>query len=404
MKNFKKISLLIVTTLCMFSCEKETFNLEENIENNSQVIEKSDLKSKDDIIIAYYNVEGNLFALDDDSDIYSFEYDVLTDAIQMTNFRQDAEDATDEYKNFSIDRNPNDGFVYLLAGYDGDGDRYIFRYDMENGTAVKISDALESAEDDNEYPIKISFDADGNCYIAFGNGEINKYDIETNIISSFSNVDYSSKVGLTYDFDNNRLIYATDRIPVELYAIDIPSGDVTFLFDFSPSFNERVYAVALEYVGDNKLLAGDMSYGEIYTIDMLDQSSSSNSLIDTDDYVMDLMYYVDPDVDGDGVLNENDPFPNSNMDESLSIGEYSFDIENQFSSKGTTMMDQIDALMAEINEQYDGSNGDALHRMFTRELSKITYYWYKSRLISRRDRVTISNAANSANIPYVDFD
>ena len=112
----------------------------------------------------------------------------------------------------------------------------------------------------------------------------------------------------------------------------------------------------------------------------------------------------DDDDDNDGVSDDKDPYSKSNMRETLSIGENYLDIENQFSEEGTTMMDQIDALIAEVNEQYNEDNWDEMHKLFTRELSKITYYWYKSRLISRRDRVTISNAANSANIPYVDFD
>jgi hypothetical protein len=108
----------------------------------------------------------------------------------------------------------------------------------------------------------------------------------------------------------------------------------------------------------------------------------------------------DPDIDGDGVLNEDDPFPNSNMDEMLSIGEYSLNIENQFSDEGTTMMDEVDALINRLNEKYNGSNSSALSIEFKREMAKISYYWYKSRLISRRDRVNISRAVAALNFPY----
>lgn len=109
----------------------------------------------------------------------------------------------------------------------------------------------------------------------------------------------------------------------------------------------------------------------------------------------------DPDLDDDGILNEDDPFPESNVNEMLSIGENNLDIENVFVEEGTTMMDQIDALIAEINEKYDGSNYSALHREFIREISKITYYWTKDRLITRSERSAISSAAWSANIPYL---
>ena len=107
------------------------------------------------------------------------------------------------------------------------------------------------------------------------------------------------------------------------------------------------------------------------------------------------------DYDDDGVLNEDDPFPNSNMDEMLSIGRTNFDIENKFSDEGTTMMDEVDALIERLNEQYDnGSNSSALSIEFKREMAKISYYWYKSRLISRRDRVAISRAVANVSFPF----
>ena len=106
------------------------------------------------------------------------------------------------------------------------------------------------------------------------------------------------------------------------------------------------------------------------------------------------------DRDGDGILNEDDPYPNSNMSESLYIGRDYLDIDNIFVEPGMTMMDQIDELIAEINEQYDGENWDELHRDFTRAIARITYYWSKDRLITRGERGEIASAASSSNIPY----
>jgi len=106
------------------------------------------------------------------------------------------------------------------------------------------------------------------------------------------------------------------------------------------------------------------------------------------------------DADGDGILNEDDPYPNSNMSATLTIGYNNLNIENVFSAEGTTMMDQIDALIAEMSAQYNGDNYSYLHRQFISKLSKITYYWTKKRLITRSERSAIYSAASSASIPY----
>jgi len=106
------------------------------------------------------------------------------------------------------------------------------------------------------------------------------------------------------------------------------------------------------------------------------------------------------DTDGDGVSDDKDPYPNSNMSETIYIDGCEPNIDNVFSAEGTTMMDEIDALVAEINEQYNGENYDELHRDFTRGIAKITYYWRKDRLITRGERSAISSCAWRANIPY----
>jgi hypothetical protein len=107
-----------------------------------------------------------------------------------------------------------------------------------------------------------------------------------------------------------------------------------------------------------------------------------------------------PDLDGDGVLNENDPFQYSNFSETISIGGNDLNIDNVFAKPGATMMDQIDALVAEINAQYNGDNYAYLHKRFMTKLSAITYYWIKDRLITSSQRSKISSAAWGAEIPY----
>jgi len=117
--------------------------------------------------------------------------------------------------------------------------------------------------------------------------------------------------------------------------------------------------------------------------------------------VDDISFGYCDDLDNDGILNEDDPYPNSNRSETLSFGENNLDIKNMFIADGTTMMDQIDNLIIQINESYRGeSNWDELHKAFTTKLAHITYYWRINKLITAGERAEISNAGWNTDIPY----
>jgi hypothetical protein len=96
----------------------------------------------------------------------------------------------------------------------------------------------------------MAFGADGILYFVFSNGEVNAYNIDNQIMSPLSSLPSNGAVGLTYDYDNNRLIHATGSGLVNLTAIDIGTGVTTPLFSVSPGCG----AQAIEYVGD-KLIA-----------------------------------------------------------------------------------------------------------------------------------------------------
>ncbi|MDO9037433.1 MAG: hypothetical protein Q7U59_03690 [Lutibacter sp.] len=105
------------------------------------------------------------------------------------------------------------------------------------------------------------------------------------------------------------------------------------------------------------------------------------------------------DIDGDGVLNENDAHPNSDMSSKINIGGCYPNVDNKMVKNGSTMMDQINDLVAQINSQYNGQNYTYLHKKFTNELSQITYRWRMARLITATQRSKISSCAYGANIP-----
>lgn len=137
---------------------------------------------------------------------------------------------------------------------------------------------------------------------------------------------------------------------------------------------------------------------EVITQITFDNASNGFERID------DFSFGTSCDADGDGCFDEEDSHPNSNLSEYISIDGCNTYAENVLVNCGTTMMDEIDGLIAEINAQYDGENYDDLHKDFTRKLAQLTYHWRKDRLITRRERSSMSSCAWRSDIPYFDQD
>ncbi|MFZ2430756.1 MAG: hypothetical protein WAW57_06380, partial [Lutibacter sp.] len=106
------------------------------------------------------------------------------------------------------------------------------------------------------------------------------------------------------------------------------------------------------------------------------------------------------DFDGDGVLNEDDAHPNSDMSEYINIDGCNPNVKNVLVKNGSTMMDQITDLIAQINSEYNGQNYKTLHSKFMTKLAQITYNWRTAKLITTTQRTKISSCAWGANIPY----
>lgn len=147
------------------------------------------------------------------------------------------------------------------------------------------------------------------------------------------------------------------------------------------------------HVVDISSYAGSMV--RIYFLETIPENFTGPAQIEFDN--LELNSY---DADNDGFCDSIDAHPNSNTTEEFNIMGCYPGIDNVFVGNGSTMMDQLESLIAELNEQYTGDNYRTLHKKFTTELSKITYYWYKNRLISSRERSKISSCAWGANIPY----
>jgi hypothetical protein len=409
MKYLKKISLLLAVITFFSSCERETLNPQETNEVNTEIT-KENLNARSEISLD----TGTLYALDpwsDSDNIARYDYNPIDDYIYFDDYAF----STGYGGNYGFDYNTDDGLIYLLASSEDESStRYLITLNPETEDVSEIEQII--SVNGNTKPQDLTFDCNGNLYFVFQSGEINKYNIDTNEMTSFASVEQSGAVGLTYDYDHNRLLFVTSSAPIYLYGIDLCSGDVEGLFTFyTPGDEEEegeygdCSAQGIEYIGNNKVIStSTFGCDIIYTVDLSTQQTNL-LLSGTGSYssIKDLMYInenqevvCDNDTDDDGFLNFEDEVICSNMSDYLYFGDYEFDIENQFLDNGVTMMDEIDALIAEINAQYDGTNEDDLHRDFMRGLSKITYHWTKKRLISRRERSQIINAADDMDIPF----
>ncbi len=415
MKYLKAVSYLLIMVAFFTSCEKETLLLPKSSEFNTQPFDIEQLNAKSSIEV----YGGELYALsryDSDYSGYSYgnvhlyNYDATNDNIEFNHNYSDGN--TYLSTNFGFDYNYADGLIYLLAysQHDYNGYRNLYIWDKETNSKTLIEQIISVTG--NKKPQDLTFGNDGTLYFVFQGGEVNSYNVTTKTMSAFMNLSRSSGAsGLTYDFDNDRLIYTTGAYPRYFYSVDLPSGTETFLFSQMIDNHCGDYRNSIEYVGNNKLIAFGLwgcNFNSIYTIDL---TTEDNNFIgySAGSYTKDVLFFVNPDVDGDGVLNEEDPYPNSNMSESLYFGRDYLDIDNKFVEPGVTMMDQIDNLINQINESYNGNeaksqegedNWEELHKAFSTKLAHITYYWRINKLITAGERAKISSYAWGANIPY----
>ena len=398
MKNLKIIIYLLLTSVIIASCEKETEILPENAESTIQPFVKENLSARPLDIPA-----GDLYALapwDSSDNIALYDYNPTTDEIVLNS---DFTGSTGFDNNYGFDINYGNGLIYLLADGPSEG-RYLHTYNKDTDATTLIGQIVSAGG--NSLPQDLTFGSDGTLYFVFKNGEINAYNISSQSMSAFSTVQSGGAVGLTYDFDNNQLIYALNSGPVHLYSVNIPSGAVTTLFTFYTPGESGCTAQGIEFLGNNKLIAAS-TYGcdIIYTIDLA--TEETNLLLNpTGSYssIKDLMFINNPDIDGDGCLNINDAHPNSNLSETINIGGCYPGVNNKLVNCGTTMMDQIDDLVEEINLQYTGNNYAYLHKRFVTKLAQITYSWRIAKLITATQRSRISSCAWNATIPYINWD
>ena len=165
-------------------------------------------------------------------------------------------DLSDDYYPIAYDRNPATGVDYFLIG---DEPRTILTYDIELDEVVNTEVEFE------EYIADLTFGADGTCYAWIGQN-IKTLDLTAGTVSQFASASGQANggKGLTYDYDNDRLLLASgghgDGTDYTIGAISLATGTWELLHTIAPTPSntegEGNYAVlqGLEFIGNDMCL------------------------------------------------------------------------------------------------------------------------------------------------------
>jgi len=362
-----KISILLLLTVAIFtSCEKETTSILESSKMNEKEIKlltTDSSKSILEIVESGISLEDYFKNLTDIENSYS---EITTSQREEVNPELQFLYNVEDFGCTSLPMEDFENFNYVGYGFenylDENSDNYVF------SPGAILSGIMFEASIFHSSPFFIADDNWGG---------------------------YKPNVLMSNYYDQNLIInFTTGNVTAasfNLYNLN------------STNMYVEVYGLSNNYLGMTSVWVDHNDY-DINFVGIQSLEPISKIVISSEYYygyegIDNVSFGNCTDLDGDGVLNENDPYPTSNMSATLTIGYNNLNIENVFSAEGTTMMDQIDALIAEMNAQYNGDNYAYLHKRFMSKLSKITYYWTKDRLITRRERSAIYSAASSADVP-----
>lgn len=176
---------------------------------------------------------------------------------------------------FGMDYNPADGLIYGIVALPGESTRNFAIIDPFTGATTDLGQVVSA--DGFTNPNAMAIGPDGTVYITFGSGEINTYDPGSGVATALGTLPGGGGAGVTYDFDNDRLIYATGTDPVTFTEIDPVSGATSTLFTFDiPGAAGACTAQAVQYVGNNKVISSStFDCGIIYTVDLVTEATAS---------------------------------------------------------------------------------------------------------------------------------
>ena len=299
------------------------------------------------------NMSGKLFAINwvGQVDVYALDLDSNTIALDQNSefvFNLLGDNAT------TIDINPINNQVAILCGVifaqnptfnrrpEFDSHIQFFNIPETNGIINDIDDIL-SIFSFLDSPI-ISYSSNGDLYLLREASlfvlNVNGTEDSFNLIENLEGVDtFNNDVGLTYDFDNNRLIISTGEDIISLISFDLDTLQASPLFTFNAPGN-NCNAKAIEYVGSDTIVVATNSFCDtIYTVNLVTQEvttlAQGSEVID--EYV-DIVFVEDQ--VGTTTFSDND-FSCENIGENEITVSYELDGETITCESIITIIDPI---------------------------------------------------------------
>ncbi len=450
MKHLKKIAYLLVTIAFAISCEKET-DVQSSVEFDATL-------KQNNLDKYLHGQESNLIGSFSKDDLESVK--IYLEENKSLAQKYDRQSAKIISKNEGMVIYDNEDDLTLTCEYYTHEDFVPSILFSNNLTGYGFLGVLSSTYDNNFFnpgDIQPGFELYSGTknadYLFLYNGEYGNYNIMNNRKSNILHIDFTilnvNTVGLNLDgsFQDGLFsisIYNHSDELIGFYDTELLSR--TFLGIKTNEFIKNIVIKATIYsIGIDDLFFGNCEIGDRDEDGISDVDDNCPTTPNPDQADLDedgIGDVCDDDIDGDDIMNEydncpytpnsnqanydgddegdacdddddndgvkdsrdNHPFSNTTEDFYISGAECFLDIENQFARNGSTMMDELDSLIEDINSQYDGDNWEELNRDFLRKLSGITYMWRRDRLISRGERNDILDCARNAHIPgYYDI-
>ncbi len=164
---------------------------------------------------------------------------------------------------FGIDIDPVSGLLYIVAG--PSSMRLVYVYDLNTSTLTgPLGQIVSSSGSANVQAI--TFDGAGNLWGVFNGGVLEMINLTTymGIANGFAPLPSNGSVGLTWDFDNNQIIYTTNAL---VYGVNTTTGTPTLLQTFTTICNNNLQGI--DYIGNGMLyVTSSSSCDAVYLADI----------------------------------------------------------------------------------------------------------------------------------------
>jgi hypothetical protein len=210
--------------------------------------------------------------------IAKYNFNSTTNVITIDNSYVSPQNSDINNAYYGIEQNPINGKIYVLkneARAYGIVPRKLYEFDLNSGITNNIGDIVSNT---TNYQVSIiTFDNSGNLYALF-NYSGPSYDLQLQKIN-YSNPTPSSSLpatdivlspsipsggnlGMTYDFDNDRILIGVGR---NIYTINKITGSTSLLLTTRETYQ------AMQYVGNNKLVVSNTGVANIFLVDLISE-------------------------------------------------------------------------------------------------------------------------------------